>query len=175
MDQDSRGHTASPANCRTSDFPASKQPHAQSALTDFMPFLLQQSAPWCTKIWIDHIHASTTPKLQYNLVSRVNGRSCKAWTLSLGKNRERFCNTPAILFGGYPLAFPGHSATRFMHMPCSYMRAIVFLCEPLTRCMGHRSIALTGRDSCKRACRKRSPHESPRLYFQAVDRCHRMG
>src|SRR6266851_2560663 len=146
MDQDSRGHTASPANYRTSDFPASKQPHAQSALTDFLPFLLQQSAPWCTKIWIDHIHASTTPKLQYNLVSRVNGRSCKAWTLSLGKNRERFCNTPAILF----------------------------LCEPLTRCMGHRSIALTGRDSCKRACRKRSPHEPPRFYLQAMDRCHRM-
>src|SRR6266478_1404510 len=44
MEQDSRGHTASPANYRTSDFPASKQPHAQSALTDFLPFLLQQQS-----------------------------------------------------------------------------------------------------------------------------------
>ena len=69
--------------------------------------------------------------------------------------RKRFCNMSAIPRGAYLLKFIESSAECFMHLAPCYIRAIAFLCAPLTGRKLHRSIAFTGRNSCLRACRKR--------------------
>src|SRR5947207_6498552 len=64
-------------------------------------------------------------------------------------------NMSAIPRGAYLLKFMAGSAECFIHLAPCYIRAIAFLCAPLTRRKLHRSIAFTGRNSCLRACRKR--------------------
>src|SRR5260370_2265530 len=68
---------------------------------------------------------------------------------------ERFCNKAAIPKVAYLFVFAGGSADCFIQIASSYIRAIVFLCEPLTRRKPHRSIAFTGRNSHLPARRKR--------------------
>jgi hypothetical protein len=89
---------------------------------------------------------------------------------AVGKFYERFCNTSAILKGGYLLVFTEGIERRLMRIAPSYIRAIVLLCEPLTHREPHRSIAFTGRNCWSSARRKReASHEPSRLHRQAVD------
>jgi len=92
----------------------------------------------------------STPTHRGQLVigKHERGSFAKYGYLSYGENRERFCNTSAIQRGAYLLAFSGDSAECFIHIAPGYIRAIAFLCEPLTRREPHRSIAFTGRNSC---------------------------
>ncbi len=79
----------------------------------------------------------------------------KAWILSYGEKRERFCDTSAIQDAAYLLVFHGGSVECFIQIAPGYIRAIVFLCEPLTHREPHRSIAFTGRNSSSPARRRR--------------------
>src|SRR6266853_4307934 len=77
------------------------------------------------------------------------------WSSLAGTIRERFCNTPAIQRHAYLLMFPRRRTKRFVQIASSYIRAIAFLCAPLTHRKPHRSIAFTGRNSRSHACWKR--------------------
>ena len=84
-------------------------------------------------------------------------------------NHEDFVIPLQIQRGLHLLLFPIARADCSIRIASSYIRAIVFLCQPLTRHQTHRSIAFTAAILAHQRGGREASHEPSRFHRQAVD------